>query len=103
VAVGQAVKGNIMIENRPGAGSNLGTVAVARSDPDGTTLLLTTSAFLANSSLYKNVPYDPAKDFAPVADLAVSPNIIATQPKGAFASLADVVARAKADPEKLNY
>jgi len=101
--LGQALKQTIIIENRPGAGSNLGTVAVARSDPDGTTLLLTTSAFLANPALYKNVPYDPAKDFAPVADLAISPNIIATQPKGALASLADVVARAKVDPEKLNY
>jgi tripartite-type tricarboxylate transporter receptor subunit TctC len=101
--LGQALKQNIIIENRAGAGSNLGTLAVARSDPDGTTLLLTTSAFLANPALYKSVPYDPTRDFAPVADLAVSPNIIATQPKGAFASLADVVARAKADPEKLNY
>ena len=103
VPLGQALKQTIIIENRAGAGSNLGTVAVARSDPDGTTLLLTTSAFLANPALYKNIPYDPAKDFTPVADLAVSPNIIATQPKGAFKSLADVVARAKADPEKLNY
>jgi tripartite-type tricarboxylate transporter receptor subunit TctC len=80
VPLGQALKQTIIIENRAGAGSNLGTVAVARSDPDGTTLLLTTSAFLANPALYKNV------DFAPIADLAVSPNIIATQPKGAFAS-----------------
>jgi tripartite-type tricarboxylate transporter receptor subunit TctC len=97
VPLGQALKQTIIIENRAGAGSNLGSVAVARSDPDGTgtTLLLTTSAFLANPALYKNVPYDPAKDFTPVADLAVSPNIIATQPKGAFASLADVVARAR--------
>jgi len=101
--LGQALKQNIIIENRPGAGSNLGTAAVAHAEPDGSTLLITTSAFVANPGLYKNLPYDPVKDFAPIADLAVAPNIIATLPNSELKSLRNVIARAKADPEKLNY
>jgi tripartite-type tricarboxylate transporter receptor subunit TctC len=103
VPLGRALKQNIIIENRSGAGSNLGTAVVARSDLDGYTLLLTTSAFVANPALYKGIPYDPAKDFAPIADLAVAPNIIATLPKAGLNSLTDVIARAKADAQKLNY
>jgi tripartite-type tricarboxylate transporter receptor subunit TctC len=101
--LGQALKQNIIIENRPGAGSNLGTAAVAHAEPDGSTLLITTSAFVANPGLYKNLPYDPVKDFAPIADLAVAPNIIAALPSSELKSLRDVIARAKADPQKLNY
>ena len=99
----QALGQSIVIENRAGAGSNLGTAAAARSEADGYTLLLTTSAFVANPALFKSLPYDPIKDFAPVADLAVAPNILVTTPKSGIASLADVVARAKADPDRLNY
>ena len=101
--LGQALKQNIIIENRPGAGSNLGTAAVAHAEPDGATLLITTSAFVANPALYKNLPYDPVKDFAPIADLAVAPNIIAALPNSELKTLRDVIARAKADPQKLNY
>jgi tripartite-type tricarboxylate transporter receptor subunit TctC len=101
--LGQALKQNIIIENRPGAGSNLGTAAVAHAEPDGATLLITTSAFVANPALYKNLPYDPVKDFAPIADLAMAPNIIAALPNSELKTLRDVIARAKADPQKLNY
>lgn len=99
----QALNHTIIIENRAGAGSNLGTVEVARAKPDGLTLLLTSSAFVVNPGLYKNAPYDPAKDFAPIAALPVAPNILVTQAKGPMKTLADLIARAKADPQSLNY
>lgn len=99
----QALKQTIIIENRAGAGSNLGTTEVARAAPGGDTFLLTSSAFVVNPALYKNVPYDFAKDFVPIAQLPVAPNIFATSPKGGINSLVDLVARAKANPQKLNY
>jgi tripartite-type tricarboxylate transporter receptor subunit TctC len=103
VKYGEAFGQTFIVENRPGAGSNLGTAAVARSAPDGYTLLVTSSAFVVNPGLYKNVPYDPVKDFAPVAELDTSPNVfIATKASG-IASIKDLVARAKAKPDELSY
>src|SRR3984957_9206325 len=99
----QALNQNVIIENRAGAGTNLGTAEVARAEPDGYTLLLTSSAFVVNPALYKSIPYDPMKDFVPIAALPVAPNIIATQAKGGFTSLTEAIAKAKADPQKLNY
>jgi tripartite-type tricarboxylate transporter receptor subunit TctC len=99
----QALNQNVIIENRAGAGTNLGTAEVARAEPDGYTLLLTSSAFVVNPALYKSIPYDPVKDFTPIAALPVAPNIIATQAKGGFTSLTEAIAKAKADPQKLNY
>jgi tripartite-type tricarboxylate transporter receptor subunit TctC len=93
----------IIVENRAGAGTNIGTSEVARAEPDGLTLLLTSSAFVVNPALYKSIPYDPSKDFAPIAALPVAPNVIAVNAKGDIKSLSEVVARAKADPAKLNY
>jgi tripartite-type tricarboxylate transporter receptor subunit TctC len=75
----------------------------ARATPDGTTLLLTSSAFVVNPGLYKAIPYDPFKDFAPIAALPVAPNIFAVKAGGGIESLADVVNRALAHPGKLNY
>jgi tripartite-type tricarboxylate transporter receptor subunit TctC len=99
----QALGQTVIVENRAGAGANIGTVEVARAEPDGHTLLLTSSAFVVNPALYKSVPYDPAKDFASIATLPVAPNILATNAKGTINSLFEVVARAKAEPQKLNY
>jgi len=99
----QELKQNVIIENRAGAGTNLGTSEVMRADPDGYTLLLTSSAFVVNPALYKTVPYDPAKDFAPIAALPVAPNVFATQAKAGSPSLSDLIVRAKASPQKLNY
>jgi tripartite-type tricarboxylate transporter receptor subunit TctC len=100
----EELKQTIIIENRAGAGSNIGTSEVARAKPDGLTLLVTSSAFVVNPALYKNVPYNFARDFAPIALLPVAPNVFAVNPKqGGIGSLSDLVARAKADPQKLNY
>jgi tripartite-type tricarboxylate transporter receptor subunit TctC len=93
----------VVVENRPGAGSILGNSVVAKSDPDGYTLLLASSAIFAVPALYKSVPYDLEKDLAPIAEVAGGPNIIVADPKSEIKSLADMIARAKADPDKLNY
>jgi tripartite-type tricarboxylate transporter receptor subunit TctC len=99
----QALGQTVIVENRAGAGATIGMVEAARAEPDGFTLLLTSSALVVNPALYKNVAYDPAKDFAPIATLPVAPNILAVNAKGSINSLSEVVARAKAEPGKLNY
>src|SRR5215469_7917379 len=99
----EELKHTVIVENRAGAGTNIGTAEVERANPDGTTLLLTSSAFVVNPALYKTIPYDPFKDFAPIAALPVAPNIFAVKAGGGINSLADVVFRAHANPGKLNY
>ena len=103
VPLQQALNHTVIIENRAGAGSNLGSTEVARARPDGYTLLVSSSAFVANPALYKTAPFDPAKDFVPIATLPVAPNIVVVQAKSPMQSLAEVIARAKANPSKLNY
>ena len=99
----QELKATVIVENRAGAGTNIGTAEVARANPDGTTLLLTSSAFVVNPALYKTIPYDPFKDFAPIAALPVAPNIFAVKANNGINALSDMIGRAKADPSKLNY
>lgn len=99
----QELNHTVIVENRAGAGTNIGTAEVAHADPDGYTLLLTSSAFVVNPGLYESIPYDPAKDFAPIAALPVAPNVFAVSAHGDIKSLTDLVARAKANPQKLNY
>jgi tripartite-type tricarboxylate transporter receptor subunit TctC len=103
VKLGEALGGTFYVENRPGAGSNIGTAAVARATPDGYTLLLTSSAFVLNPGLYKQVPYDPVKDFAPIAELVTSPNVFIATPASGLTSMAELVARAKEKPDTLSY
>jgi tripartite-type tricarboxylate transporter receptor subunit TctC len=94
---------SIVIENKPGAGTIIGTQAVATSDPDGYTLLMGTFANAVNPSLKAKLPYDPHRDFAPVALIARSFNIVVVNPKSPYRSIADLIAAAKAEPEKLSY
>ena len=94
---------SIIIENKPGAGTILGTQAVATSDADGYTLLMGTFANAVNPSLKAKLPYDPHRDFAPVALIARSFNIVVVNPKSPYHSIADLIAAAKAEPEKLSY
>jgi tripartite-type tricarboxylate transporter receptor subunit TctC len=93
----------VIIENKPGAGTIIGTQAVSTSEPDGYTLLMGTFANAVNPSLNAKLPYDPHKDFAPVALIARSFNIVVVNPKSPFQSIADLIAAAKADPDKLSY
>jgi tripartite-type tricarboxylate transporter receptor subunit TctC len=101
--LGEAIGGNVIVENRPGAGGNIGIGAAANADPDGYTLLITSSAYVVNPSLYVKIPYDPFKDFAPIAELGTSPNVILVDPKIGINSIADLIASAKADPNRFNY
>jgi tripartite-type tricarboxylate transporter receptor subunit TctC len=94
---------SIVIENKPGAGTILGTQAVATSEPDGYTLLMGTFANAVNPSLKASLPYNPHADFAPVALIARSFNIVVVNPKSPYHSVADLIAAAKAEPEKLSY
>jgi tripartite-type tricarboxylate transporter receptor subunit TctC len=93
----------IIIENKPGAGTIIGTQTVASSEPDGYTLLMGTFAHAVNPSLNAKLPYDPHKDFAAVALVARSFNIVVVNPASAIKSIADLIAAARADPNKLSY
>src|SRR6202795_143592 len=87
---------SVIIENKPGAGTIIGTQAVAVSAPDGYTLLMGTFSHAVNSSLSTNLPYDPHKDFAAVALIARSFNMVVVNPKSPFRTIADLIAAAKA-------
>jgi tripartite-type tricarboxylate transporter receptor subunit TctC len=93
----------IVIDNRGGASEIIGTEAVARSAPDGYTLLMTTNAFAINVALQRKLPYDPARDFAPVARLITTPFMLVAHPGLQAASVRELIALAKAQPGKLNY
>src|SRR6516164_10451939 len=94
---------SVIIENKPGAGTIIGTQAVAASAPDGYTLLMGTFSHAVNASLSANLPYDPHRDFAPVAMIALSFNIVVVNPKPSVRSIADLIAAAKANPDRLTY
>ena len=93
---------SLVIDNRAGGGANIGIGLAARAEPDGYTLLITTSAFVINPSLYKKIPFDPIKDFSPISDLAISPQMLSVMP-GYVNTLAEFIAKAKAAPGQLNY
>jgi tripartite-type tricarboxylate transporter receptor subunit TctC len=94
---------SVIIENKPGAGTIIGTQAVATSEPDGYTLLMGTFSHAVNLSLNARLPYDPHTDFAAVALIARSFNFVVVNPQSAIKSVADLIAAAKADPDKLSY
>jgi tripartite-type tricarboxylate transporter receptor subunit TctC len=101
--LGEAIGGNVIVDNRAGAGGNIGIGAAAIAEPDGYTLLITSSAYVVNPGLYARIPYDPYKDFAPVAELGTSPNVILIDPKMGINSIPELIARAKAEPNLFNY
>jgi tripartite-type tricarboxylate transporter receptor subunit TctC len=89
----------VVVENKPGAGTTLGAAEVARSEPDGYTLLMATSTTLAiNKTLYKKLPYDPVKDFAPIALVAAVPFALIINPTIPAKTLGEFIAYAKANP-----
>jgi tripartite-type tricarboxylate transporter receptor subunit TctC len=101
--MGSLLGQTIIIENKGGADGAIGTAAVTRAAPDGYTLILsTTSTHVINPLLYKNIAYNPSSDFQPVSLVAQSPNILVSSQKFDAKSVADVIARARAAPGKLN-
>ncbi|HZB38388.1 MAG TPA: tripartite tricarboxylate transporter substrate binding protein [Beijerinckiaceae bacterium] len=101
----KALGHNFVIDNRGGAGGNIGSDAVAKADPDGYTLLMgTVGTHAINHSLYARMPYDALRDFAPVAFAAGVPNILVVNPKNVKATtVQEFIAEAKAAPKKLNF
>jgi tripartite-type tricarboxylate transporter receptor subunit TctC len=94
----------VNVENKPGAGGNIGGVEAARAAPDGYTLFMTTSGINAiNPALYSKMPFDPNKDLVPVAALVSLSNVLVLHPSVKANSVADVIALAKAQPTALNY
>ncbi|TAN55463.1 MAG: tripartite tricarboxylate transporter substrate binding protein [Betaproteobacteria bacterium] len=93
----------VVVENRAGASGNIGTELVAKAKPDGHTILVTASTFVSNRSLFKHLPYDPAKDFAPITLAAWGTLLVAAHPSTSFSSVPELIAAAKANPGKLNY
>ena len=103
IPLGQALGQSVIIENMAGANGTLGINNVAKAEPDGYTLLVTSSVFVVNPSLSKAATYDPNKDFAPIVDLGGSPNVIVTRPDSDIADINDLLTRAKAQPDYFNY
>jgi tripartite-type tricarboxylate transporter receptor subunit TctC len=102
-ALSEALGQSVIVENRPGAAANIGTATAARAAPDGYTLLISTMGPMITSKyLYKSLPYDPDKAFAPVALVAASPMIITGSPKVPASNLAELLEHARKNPGKLS-
>jgi len=91
------------VENRAGAGGNTGTAAVATSPADGYTLIVVSTGFVVNPSLFAKVPYDPVKDFAPISIVAVSPNVMTVHPSVPAKNVKELVDLIKANPGKYSF
>jgi tripartite-type tricarboxylate transporter receptor subunit TctC len=91
------------VENRAGAGGNTGTAAVATSPADGYTLIVVSTGFVVNPSLFAKVPYDPVKDFAPITIVAVSPNVMTVHPSVPAKTVQELVTLIKANPGKYSF
>ena len=92
-----------IVENKPGAGGNIGSEIVARAAPDGTTVLVVSVGMATNAHLYGKLSYDPIKDFEPVGLIAMVPNILVVSKTAPFNSVPELIAYAKANPGKVTY
>ncbi len=93
----------VIVENKPGASGNIGTLAAARAEPDGNTLLVTVNTFVMNASLYRSIPYDPETGFVPIAEIATGVLALVVHPSLGVATFQQFVAAARAKPGTINY
>jgi len=93
----------VYVDNKPGASSNIGSADVARSEPDGHHLMITSSAIVVNRFLFDKLPFDPLVDLAPLSLATVIPNVMVVPPGSAARTVGDVIAMAKAKPGALNF
>jgi len=101
-ALDKATGKTFVVDNRGGAGGNIGMEYAAHSDPDGYTILLATNAYSVNYGLYKHLPYDPYKDFVAVSELATSPNSFTVKADSPAKTMKDLMALARSNPDKYN-
>ena len=94
---------SVVVENRPGAGGTIGSDLVAKSAPDGYTILIATSSTHSIGPALQKLPYDPIRDFAPITHVANVPNVLVVSPKLPVKSVSDLIALARSQPGKLNY
>lgn len=99
----ERTKGSFIVENKPGAGTNIGNEAVAKANPDGYTLLLAQTTLSINPYLYKNLRYDVSRDLTAVAQFAVSPTVLVVNSNFAAKTLKEFIAYAKSNPGRVNY
>ena len=99
----QRLGATVIIENRPGASGSVGTAAVAKSPPDGSTWLIVFDNHAANPAVLPSLPYDTEKDLDPVLFIGTAPYVLSTQPQKPFKTLGDVIAAAKAKPVSISY
>ena len=101
--LGEQLGQPVVVENRPGAGGSIGSDLVAKSAPDGYTLLIATSSTHSIGPMLQKLPYDPLKDFAPITHVANVPNVLVVSPKLPVGSVAELIALAKSKPGQLNF
>lgn len=99
----EAWKQPVVVENRPGAGGQIGTQAVVKAEPDGYTLLVQSASHAANPAIYKSLPYDPLKDLVDVAFLGITPYVMVTAKGGSYPSLKALIDTAKAKPGAIPF
>ena len=101
--MGEALGQNVIIENRPGAGGQIGAAAVAKAAPDGYTLMLDASSFAVNPSLYPKLPYDSATAFRPIGVIALFPNVVLVNPQFAARNIAELTALARSRKDFVSF
>jgi tripartite-type tricarboxylate transporter receptor subunit TctC len=101
--MGERLKQPVIVDNRPGAGTNIGMGAAAKSEADGYTLLTASNTLASNGALYKNMNFDPAHDLIPVGSIGYAPLVVVVPQASPFRTLAELIAFGKAHPDKLTY
>jgi len=99
----EVLRQQVVVDNRPGAGSTIGTDLVAKAAPDGHTLLAVAASFTMSPALYKSLPFDPVRDFSAVSELSALPNVLVVNPSLPVTTLKELIALAKSRPGQINH